>query len=179
METEITDVIYDSRKIEKGTVFVCMIGAKTDGHNYIPDAIAKEAGAIVIEKEIDLSEIPDNITVISVKSARKALAYMSAAYFDYPAKELVTIGLTGTKGKTTTTYMIKNVLEQAGKKVGLIGTIGSLAGDKKLPSKNTTPESYELHRLFREMIKEGCSHVVMEVSSQGLKLDRTAGIEFD
>lgn len=179
MDVEIKDVIYDSRKLEKDTVFVCMIGAKTDGHNYIPDAVEKEAAAIVVEKEIDLSKIPDSITVIRVKSARKALAYMSAAYFDYPAKELVTIGLTGTKGKTTTTYMIKGVLEQAGKKTGLIGTIGSLAGDKKLPSKNTTPESYELHRLFREMVKQGCEYVVMEVSSQGLKLDRTAGIEFD
>lgn len=179
MDVEIKDVIYDSRKLEKDTVFVCMIGAKTDGHNYIPDAVEKEAAAIVVEKEIDLSKIPDSITVIRVKSARKALAYMSAAYFDYPAKELVTIGLTGTKGKTTTTYMIKGVLEQAGKKIGLIGTIGSLAGDKKLPSKNTTPESYELHRLFREMVKQGCEYVVMEVSSQGLKLDRTAGIEFD
>ena len=179
MDVEIKDVIYDSRKLEKDTVFVCMIGAKTDGHNYIPDAVTKEAAAIVVEKEIDLSKIPDSITVIRVKAARKALAYMSAAYFGYPAKELVTIGLTGTKGKTTTTYMIKGVLEQAGKKTGLIGTIGSLAGNKKLPSKNTTPESYELHRLFREMVKEGCEYVVMEVSSQGLKLDRTAGIEFD
>lgn len=179
MDIEIKDIIYDSRKLEKGTAFVCMIGAKTDGHNYIPDAIAAEAFAIVVEKEVDLTQIPDTITVIRVKSARKALAYMSASYFGYPAKELVTIGLTGTKGKTTTTYMIKGVLEQAGKKVGLIGTIGSLAGDKKLLSKNTTPESYELHRLFREMVKEGCEYVVMEVSSQGLKLDRTAGIEFD
>lgn len=179
MDVEIKDIIYDSRKLEKGTAFVCMIGAKTDGHNYIPDAVKAQASAIVVEKDIDLLAIPDTITVIRVKSARKALAYMSAAYFGYPAKELVTIGLTGTKGKTTTTYMIKGVLEQAGKKTGLIGTIGSLAGKKKLPSKNTTPESYELHRMFREMVNEGCEYVVMEVSSQGLKLDRTAGIAFD
>lgn len=179
MDAEITDVIYDSRKIKKDAVFVCIVGAKTDGHKFIPAAVSKEAAAIVIERKIDLTQIPENITVVSVKSARKALAYMSAAYFGYPAKELVTIGLTGTKGKTTTTYMIKSVLEKSGNKVGLIGTIGSLAGDKKLPSKNTTPESYELHRMFREMVKEGCKYMVMEVSSQGLKLDRTAGIEFD
>lgn len=128
MDVEIADIIYDSRKLEQGTAFVCMIGAKTDGHKYIPDAVAKKASAIVVEKEVDLAEIPAEITVVSVASARKALACMSAAYFGYPARELTTIGLTGTKGKTTTTYMIKSVLEHAGKKVGLIGTIGSLAG---------------------------------------------------
>lgn len=179
METEVRDIIYDSRKIAKDTAFVCMVGAVTDGHKYIPDAIEKGASVIVLEKEEEAAQIPEHITVLKVESARRALAYMSAALFGYPDRKLITIGLTGTKGKTTTTYMIKNVLEMAGKKVGLIGTIGALIGDEQLPSKNTTPESYELHRMFAAMVEAGCEYVVMEVSSQGLKLDRTAGIMFD
>lgn len=179
METEVRDIIYDSRKLSKDTAFVCIVGAVTDGHKYIPDAIKKGASVIVLEKEEEVAQIPEHITVIKVESARRALAYMSAALFDYPDRKLITIGLTGTKGKTTTTYMIKNVLEMAGKKVGLIGTIGALIGDEQLPSKNTTPESYELHRMFAAMVEAGCEYVVMEVSSQGLKLDRTAGIIFD
>lgn len=179
METEVRDIIYDSRKIAEHTMFVCMVGAVTDGHKYIPDAIQKGASVIVLEKEEEATQIPESITVLKVESARRALALMSAALFDYPARKLITIGLTGTKGKTTTTYMIKNVLEMAGKKVGLIGTIGALIGDEQIPSKNTTPESYELHRMFAAMVEAGCAYVVMEVSSQGLKLDRTAGIDFD
>ena len=173
------DVIYDSRKIAPETMFVCMVGAVTDGHKYIPDAIDKGASVIVLEREEEAAQIPENITVLKVASARLALALMSAALFDHPARKLVTIGLTGTKGKTTTTYMIKKVLEMAGKKVGLIGTIGAMIGEEHLPSKNTTPESYELHRMFAAMVEAGCEYVVMEVSSQGLKLDRTAGILFD
>lgn len=178
-ETEVRDVIYDSRKIAPETMFVCMVGAVTDGHKYIPDAIDKGASVIVLEREEEAAQIPENITVLKVASARLALALMSAALFDHPARKLVTIGLTGTKGKTTTTYMIKKVLEMAGKKVGLIGTIGAMIGEEHLPSKNTTPESYELHRMFAAMVEAGCEYVVMEVSSQGLKLDRTAGILFD
>lgn len=179
MDIEIADLIYDSRKIAENTLFICMVGAVTDGHKYIPDAIEKGSTAIVIEKKEEAEQIPEHITVLLVPSARKALAYMSAAFFDYPAKKLITIGLTGTKGKTTTTYMVKSVLEAAGKKVGLIGTIGALVGDKKLPTKNTTPESYELHKLFRAMVDDGCEYVVMEVASQGFKLDRVDGISFD
>lgn len=179
MDVEITDLIYDSRKLEPQTMFVCMVGAVTDGHKYIPDAVQKGAAAIVVERAEEAEQIPETITVLQVASARQALAQMSAAFFSYPARELVTIGLTGTKGKTTTTYMIKSVLEEAGKKVGLIGTIGALIGDKPLPTKNTTPESYELHKMFRAMADEGCEYVVMEVASQGLKLDRVYGIEFD
>lgn len=179
LETEVRDIIYDSRKIAPETMFVCMVGAVTDGHKYIPDAVEKGASVIVLEKEEEAAQIPENITVLKVESARLALALMSATLFDHPARKLVTIGLTGTKGKTTTTYMIKKVLEMAGKKVGLIGTIGAMIGEEHLPSKNTTPESYELHRMFAAMVEAGCEYVVMEVSSQGLKLDRTAGILFD
>lgn len=179
LETEVRDIIYDSRKIAPETMFVCMVGAVTDGHKYIPDAVEKGASVIVLEREEEAAQIPESVTVLKVASARLALALMSAALFDYPARKLVTIGLTGTKGKTTTTYMIKKVLEMAGKKVGLIGTIGAMIGEEHLPSKNTTPESYELHRMFASMVEAGCEYVVMEVSSQGLKLDRTAGILFD
>ena len=179
MDVEVRDIVYDSRKIAKETMFVCMVGAVTDGHSYISDAVKAGASVIVLEREEEAEQIPDSVTVLKVASARRALAYMSAALFDYPARKLVTIGLTGTKGKTTTTYMIKNVLELAGKKVGLIGTIGALIGEEQFPAKNTTPESYELHRMFAAMVEAGCEYVVMEVSSQGLKLDRTAGILFD
>ena len=179
MDVDVRDVIYDSRKITEGTVFVCMVGVVTDGHKYIPDAVKKGASAIVVERADEAQQIPDQVTVIQVESARRALAYMSAALFGHPDRKLVTIGITGTKGKTTTTYMIKSVLEMAGKKVGLIGTIGAMIGDEHIPSKNTTPESYELHRMFAAMVEAGCEYVFMEVSSQGLKLDRTAGILFD
>lgn len=177
LDAKITDIIYDSRKLTVGCVFVCMVGAVVDGHSFITDAVEKGAVAVVVEREVE--NIPENVAVIKVASSRKALALMSAQFFGNPAKELVTIGLTGTKGKTTTTYMIKSVLESAGFKAGLIGTTGVLIGDQKLPTKNTTPESYELHKIFRTMVDKGCKYAVMEVSSQGLKLDRTLGIEFD
>ncbi|MDE7435918.1 MAG: UDP-N-acetylmuramoyl-L-alanyl-D-glutamate--2,6-diaminopimelate ligase [Lachnospiraceae bacterium] len=178
MELEVTDIVYDSRKVRKGTVFVCIVGTVTDGHDYIESALEQGAAAFVVEHEIEV-RLPEACTVIQVASARKALAHMSAVYFDHPARSLITIGLTGTKGKTTTTYMIKSVLETAGRKVGLIGTIGALIGAERLEAKNTTPESYELHRMFRAMVDAGCQYVVMEVSSQGLKMDRVAGITFD
>ncbi len=178
-DTEVSDIIYDSRKITQGTMFVCMVGAVTDGHKYIPDAIEKGASVIVVEREDEAKLIPDDITVIKVDSARYALAMMSAAYFDYPAEKLTTIGLTGTKGKTTTTYIIRDVLSRAGKKSGLIGTIAIITGKDTVPSKNTTPESYEIHKYMADMVEAGCEYMVMEVSSQGFKLDRTAGIMFD
>lgn len=177
IDTEISDIVYDSRNLSDNCAFVCMVGAVFDGHKFIAQAVKSGAKAIVVEKDIE--DIPSEITVVKVPSSRKALAYMSAAFFGNPSDKLVTIGLTGTKGKTTTTYMIKNVLESAGLKVGLIGTTGVLIGEEKLPAKNTTPESYEIHKLFRHMLDSGCKYAVMEVSSQGLKLDRTAGIEFD
>ena len=178
MEKEISDIIYDSRKVEKDTVFVCMVGAVVDGHDFVEDAVKKGAAALVVEHAVE-TDIPENCTVLQVEDARYALAIMSAAFFGHPDRVLTTIGLTGTKGKTTTTYMIKSVLEEAGKKVGLIGTIGALIGEEKLPAKNTTPESYELHKMFRAMVDAGCEYVVMEVSSQGLKMHRVAGIVFD
>lgn len=176
LDTEVQDIIYDSRKVSPGTMFVCMVGSLSDGHEYIPDAVKKGASVVVIEREI---EVDADVTVVYVESARKALSYMSAAFFDYPAEKMTTIGITGTKGKTTTSHMIKTVLEKAGKKCGIIGTNGAYIDGEEIVTHNTTPESYELHSLFSRMVKAGCEYMVMEVSSQGIKLDRTAGIIFD
>ena len=175
-DQEITELVYDSRKVVPGCVFLCISGAVYDGHSFAAEAIEKGAAAIVIEKEITL---PKEGTVIKVSDTRLALAYMSAAYFGYPAEKLTTIGVTGTKGKTTTTYMIKSILENTGKKVGLVGTIETIIGDRIIPASNTTPESYTLQETFSAMVAAGCECVVMEVSSQGLKLNRVAGFTFD
>ena len=175
-QIEVTELINDSRKVTEGSVFVCISGAVSDGHEYIEDVAAKGAAAVIVERPVDA---PEGLTVIHVDDTRYALALMSAAYFDYPAKKLKVIGITGTKGKTTTTYMVKSILEGAGYKVGLIGTIEAIIGDKSIPANNTTPESYTIHQYFAEMAEAGCDSVVMEVSSQGLMLHRTAGIPFE
>lgn len=175
-DADITTLINDSRKVEKGSVFVCISGAVSDGHNYIPDVVKKGAAAVVVERDI---ETPEHVTVIRVADTRYALALMSAAYFGYPAEKLKVIGITGTKGKTTTTYMIKSILDSVGYKVGLIGTIEAIIGERKIPAANTTPESYTIQKYFAQMVEEGCDCVVMEVSSQGLMLNRTAGIPFE
>ena len=124
--TEVTTLINDSRKVEKGSVFVCISGAVSDGHRYIPDVAEKGAAAVVVERDVDA---PEGMTVIRVEDTRYALALMSAAYFGYPAEKLKVIGITGTKGKTTTTYMIRSILEEVGHKVGLIGTIEAIIGE--------------------------------------------------
>lgn len=179
-EIEITTLINDSRRVEAGSVFVCISGAVSDGHQYVRDVAAKGAAAVIVQQEVEISqETMKDLTVIRVEDTRYALALMSAAYFGYPAEKLKIIGITGTKGKTTTTYMIKSILDEVGCKVGLIGTIEAIIGDRKIPAANTTPESYTIHKYFAEMVEAGCDTVVMEVSSQGLMLHRTAGIPFE
>ena len=176
-EIEITEFTNDSRKeMHEGSAFVCIKGAVFDGHDYVADMAAKGASAVIVERDV---EAPEGLTVIKVADTRYAQALASAAYFGYPADELKVIGITGTKGKTTTTYMVKSILEGVGHKVGLIGTIESIIGDEVIPSKNTTPESFTIHEYFRKMVDAGCDCVVMEVSSQGLMLHRTAGIPFE
>lgn len=175
-QTEITALVNDSRQVRQGSVFVCISGAVSDGHRFAREVAEKGASALVVEKEVD---VPGHVTVIRVKDTRYGLAFMSAAYFGYPAEKLKIIGITGTKGKTTTTYMIKSILEDVGHRVGLIGTIEAVIGEKKIPAANTTPESYTIHKYFAEMVEAGCDSVVMEVSSQGLMLHRTAGIPFE
>lgn len=176
IDIPITELVYDSRKVCKDSVFVCISGAVADGHNFIGQVVEKGAAAVIVEKEV---EVPKHITVIKVENTRLALACTSAAFFGYPAEKLTTIGITGTKGKTTTTYMVRSILENTGFKTGLIGTIETIIGDKKVPASNTTPESYIVQKSFREMVDAGCKCVVMEVSSQGLMLHRVGGFTFD
>ena len=151
-ETEVTTLVNDSRKVEKGSVFVCISGAVSDGHKYIPDVVEKGAAAVIVEQDVS---VPEHVTVIRVEDTRYALALMSAAYFGYPAEKLKIIGITGTKGKTTTTYMIKSILDSVGHKVGLIGTIEAIIGDEKIPAANTTPESFTIHQYFAKMVEAG------------------------
>ena len=175
-DTEITEIVNDSRKVEKGCVFPCIRGASFDGHKFAGEVAAKGAAAIVAEEKV---EVPEGVTVILVKDTRIAMARMACAWYGYPAQKLKMIGVTGTKGKTTTTYMVKSILEAAGHKVGLIGTIETLIGTTRIPSLNTTPESLLLQELLAKMVKAGCDAVVMEVSSQALMLHRVEGILFD
>ncbi|MCM1262774.1 MAG: UDP-N-acetylmuramoyl-L-alanyl-D-glutamate--2,6-diaminopimelate ligase [Butyrivibrio sp.] len=175
---EITDVIYDSRKVTKDCLFICIKGANTDGHEYAAQAAADGAKALIIQEDVKLNEEND-VTLIRVKDTRYAMAFISAAYFDNPAAKLKTIGITGTKGKTTTTYLVKSILEQIGHKVGLIGTIETIICDTHIHADNTTPESYLIQKYFSQMVDAGCDAVVMEVSSQGLMLHRTQGFIFD
>ena len=174
-DIEISDIIYDSRKIIKECVFVCMVGANFDGHDFIGKAAEQGAAAVVVSRDVEVK----GMTVIKVCDTRKALALMSAEYFGRPADQLKTIGITGTKGKTTTAFMIKSILEKADIKTGLIGTIGVIVGNEITKTSNTTPESYELHKAMKKMVEQGCRCAVMEVSSQALKLYRTYGIDFD
>lgn len=173
---EISNVAYDSRKVTKGSLFICIKGAVADGHTFAHQVSDNGAAAIVVQDDID---VPENVTVIKVKNSRFALAYISADYFGNPGDKLKVIGITGTKGKTTTTYMIKSILENAGHKVGLVGTIEAITGKRTVKADNTTPESYVLQEYFKEMLDNGCDCVVMEVSSQGLMLHRTAGFTFE
>ena len=176
LDREITTLVYDSRKVEKDSAFVCISGAVCDGHDFAQEVAKKGAAVLFIEKDV---EVPDEVTVIRVQNTRLALAQTSAAYFRHPAKELITIGITGTKGKTTATYMVRSILEASGFKTGLIGTIETIIGEEKIPSANTTPESYVVQESFRKMADAGCKCVVMEVSSQGLMLHRVGGFIFD
>lgn len=176
IEIEITELVYDSRKVSEGCLFVCIKGAVSDGHVYIKEAAEKGAAAVLVQEEV---EAPESLTVIKVEDTRYGLALTSAAWFRHPAEKLKVIGVTGTKGKTTTTYMVKSILEQAGYKVGLIGTIEAVIGDRVIPANNTTPESYIVQDYFHQMLEAGCQCVVMEVSSQGLMMHRTAGFTFE
>ena len=177
LEIPVKEVVYDSRKAGEETVFVCMKGTNVDSHDFIPTVLAAGTKALVVEREVP--GIPEDMTVLKVENGRNALALLSAARFGYPAEKMVTIGVTGTKGKTTTTYMIKSILEACGKKVGLIGTNGAVIGDKHYATKNTTPESYILEQYFDEMVKAGCEYMVMEVSSQSYLMHRVDGLTFD
>lgn len=188
LDREVTGLSFNSRNVTEGQAFVCISGSLRDAHDFIPEVIGKGASCIVIEK--DPAEVngltqllgmnsSQGITFIKVANARKALAHLSVNWFGNPAKELITIGITGTKGKTTTTYMLKQILEAAGIQTGLIGTIEAIIGTEHIHTQNTTPDAYTIQSYFRRMADKGIKAVVMEVSSQGLMLDRVEGITFD
>lgn len=178
LSTEIEDIIYDSRKAAPGRLFVCIVGTQRDSHEFAADCVAKGACALVIQHDIDLTGMA-GVTVVRVASSRYAMALMSANLFGNPARQMTVIGVTGTKGKTTTTHMIKSVLEAAGRKVGMIGTNGVYYMGRHKETANTTPESYELQKTFREFLDAGCDTALMEVSSQGVMMDRIAGVHYN
>lgn len=172
-DADVRSITADSRKVEPGSVFVCVKGGHFDGHDAAADAEKKGAVLIVAEHDTGVRN------QVIVKNSREALSLMCGNFFGNPAKKLKLIGITGTNGKTTTAFLMKNMLERMGHKTGLIGTVKNLAGDKEFPSSLTTPESFELHGLFAEMVKENCEYCVMEVSSQALAQERVAGLHFD
>ena len=182
LEIDIKSIAHDSRKVEKGGMFVAIKGYETDGHKYIKNAIEKGAKVIVIEEgaTIKKSDIMGDVTIVMAPNTRLALAKIASNFYNNPSTKFKLIGITGTKGKTTTTFMIKSILEKHGQKVGLIGTVANYIGDKCLgESQRTTPEAIELQELFNEMVKEKIDTVVMEVSSQSLKLHRVDGCDFN
>lgn len=182
LEIDVSNVTSDSREIKKGDMFVAIKGFDTDGHNYLQSAIANGAKVIMVEdlEPVKALDLPEDVTLLLAKDTRKALAICSCNFYDNPSRKFKLIGITGTKGKTTTSFMVKEILQKQGKKVGLIGTIATYIGDKKLEdSDRTTPESSKLQKIFAQMEEEGCEAVVMEVSSQSLKLNRVYGCDFD
>ncbi len=174
-QMNITGIAFDSREVKPGNLFICISGYTTDGHMFAPKAVENGAAAIVAEK--DLSNL--GVTCIVVKNSRYAMAKIAAAYYDYPYKRFKLLGVTGTNGKTTSTYLIKSVLESLDYKVGLIGTNQNMIGDTVIPTERTTPDSLTLMQLFDSMANEGADYVVMEVSSHALALDRVTACTFD
>ena len=182
IDIDIKNISCNSKKVTQDTLFVAIKGYDVDGHDYINDAIANGATAIMLEDINKIRNIilPDNVTFIVTKDSRYSLAISACNFYGNPSRKFKLIGVTGTKGKTTTTYMIKTLLEAQGKKVGLIGTIENYIGEDSLgESERTTPESLDLQRMFAQMVEQKVEYVVMEVSSQALKLNRVAGIKFD
>lgn len=178
MDKEVTAVVYDSRKVKEGCLFICIEGANFDGHEFAEEVVEKGAGVLVVSKEVK-GILNRDVTVIRVENTRYAMAFISAAYFGNPAQKLRVIGITGTKGKTTTAYLVKSILENAGYRVGLVGTIEVIIGEEHIHAQNTTPESYLLQEYFARMVDAGLDTVVMEVSSQALMQHRSQGFTFD
>ena len=173
-DTEVRELVYNSRKVKHGDVFCCIVGTFADGHKYAQQAVDAGAAALVVERKLDI-DVPQ----ILVEDTRIAMAEMAAAYYGYPSREMQMIGVTGTNGKTSTTYMLKAIAERMGKKVGLIGTIRNMIGDIIIDTERTTPESVDLQRILRQMKDEKVDVVIMEVSSHSLDQKRVHGIEYD
>ena len=174
-DLEIGSVAYDSRKVTPGALFVAITGFAADGNRFIPMALEKGALAVVTAKKPQ-----EDIPYILVENDRLALAQLGANYYGHPAEAMTMVGITGTNGKTSSTLLLKHVIEQVrGEKVGLIGTMSNLIGHEELPTDRTTPESFELQALFARMRDAGCKYVIMEVSSHAIALERVAGVHFD
>lgn len=173
---DIDDIVYDSRKAEQGTIFVCLCGARFDGHEYAQKAYDAGCRCFLVERKV---EIPDDAVQVLTSDTRAALALASANFFRHPTKELKVIGITGTKGKTSTAHLVKALLESSGMKCGIIGTVGAYYDDIEIPTVNTTPESYELQKIFRIMLDNGCKACVIEVSSIGLMTHRVDHVDFE
>lgn len=176
IERMITDVAYDSRQVKAGALFICLAGAHVDGHDYVADAQARGAVAALVEKDV---AVPAGMTIVKTASTRAAMQVVAPYFFDFPARRLRLIGVTGTNGKTTTTHLIRAILRQAGRRVGLMGTIHTLVDEEEWPVKNTTPDVVDLQATLAAMVEAGVDDVVMEVSSHALAMQRTAGCEFD
>ena len=176
-DVEISGVEHDSRKVETGNLFVCMEGAHVDGHNFIPQAVSRGATAILTTRKNFTP--PENISALVVPDMLNALAVIVPYFYDYPSRKMRVIGVTGTNGKTTTTYLLREIFQSAGFKVGLIGTIQNLIGDESFPVRNTTPNVIDLQKILVDMLAEKVQVVVMEVSSHALAENRVAGVEFD
>lgn len=174
-DVKIEDVVYDSRKIRRGSLFICLCGSKVDSHEFAGRAAEGGAAAVVAQRPVEAG----GCTVVTVEDTRAAMAQISAAWFGHPAEKMTVVGITGTKGKTTTSYMIRSILEVGGIKTGVIGTIGAVIGDDVIETDNTTPESYDVQRYLRMMADAGCRAAVLEASSIGLRDHRVDGILFD
>ncbi len=173
---DIDDIVYDSRKARCGTIFVCLCGARFDGHEYAQQAYDTGCRCFLVERKV---KIPDDAVQVLTSDTRAALALASANFFRHPTKELKVIGITGTKGKTSTAHLVKALLESSGMKCGIIGTVGAYYDDIEIPTVNTTPESYELQKIFRIMLDNGCKACVIEVSSIGLMTHRVDYVDFE
>lgn len=177
IDTEINKINYDSRKIKNSDIFICIKGYSTDGHKYVEKAVENGAKVVIIQDSIEIND--KQITIIKCTDTRKTLALMASNFYENPSSKMKVIGITGTNGKTTTAFMIKDILEASSKKVGLIGTIANYIGSEKIKTERTTPESLELQELFNEMVNKGVEYCVMEVSSHSLELDRVYGVKFE
>lgn len=176
LDIEINDISYDSRRVDEKTVFVALKGFRVDGHDYIENAIKLGCKVIIVSDDVD---VDDSITVIKLSDTRIDLSKISRTLFGYPDKEITVIAITGTKGKTTTSSMIKKILDDSGNSCGLIGTMGVFYKDKHYHTVNTSPESYDVFKYMREMLDNGVKYLVMEISSQSLKLKRWSNVIFD
>ncbi|MCJ7546201.1 MAG: UDP-N-acetylmuramoyl-L-alanyl-D-glutamate--2,6-diaminopimelate ligase [Deltaproteobacteria bacterium] len=176
MDLDITDISYHSHRVKEGHLFVAIPGTKQDGHHFLEEVVAKGARAAIVEQMPPHSV---DIPLVVVKDARNALAQVSAAFFSHPSREITLVGITGTNGKTTTSYLIESIIKAAGREAGVIGTINYRLGGKEQPAPTTTPQSYDLQRLLREMVTAGMSYAVMEVSSHALDQERVRACHFD